>query len=98
MVDGCHRSEKLLKTLPGWREKRSEEVFLSSSVFSSGQVDPMKALTFQTAALMGKVSLTMHCNAQIPTSVGKYHPGYQLAEQSTKLESPLTCFRWNELG
>jgi len=81
MVDGCHRSERLLKKLPGRREKRSEEHFLSSPAFISGQVDPMKALTFQAAALMGKVSLTLHCNAHMRMSAAKYHTGYQLAEQ-----------------
>lgn len=79
MVDECHRSEKLLKKLPGWRDKRSEEVFLPSSAFASGQVDPMK--TFQTAAPMGKVSLTMPSNVQMLMSVGKYHTAHNLAKK-----------------
>ena len=89
MVDGCHRSEKLLKKLPGWREKIWEEVFLSSPAFVSGQVDPMKPLTFQTAAPMGKVSLTMHCNVQVWMSVRKYHTAYHLAEKFMWVSSNL---------
>lgn len=81
MIDGCHRSEKLLKKLSGWREKRSEEVFLSSTAFVSGQLDPLKPLTLQPAAPMGKVSLTMHRNVQMWMSVGKCHSAYHLAEE-----------------
>lgn len=89
MVDGCHRSEKLLKKLPRWREKRSEEVFLSSSAFVSGQVDPMKPLTFQRGGPMGKVPLTMLCNVQMWMSVGKYHTAYHLAEKFVWVSSNL---------
>lgn len=87
IIAGCRRSEKMLKELPGWREKRWEEASLSSSALDSGQTDPMNTLTFQTAAPIGKVSVTMHCAAQTWMSA------LLIISQQNSCEYSLPCFR-----